>query len=129
MVYDVTPKALRGDSPEDKKDSKDSTDPSDDKELVDRKRGEAFVYDYGTHLVDLMIFALGFASGWLLSAAVKAVLALTYEGVYDPDDVDTEADTTEYLLSIWGAFAIVLVVSTLIMTYLSKVVNAVRNER
>merc|ERR1719384_712041 len=98
-------------------------------ESVDRERGETFLYNYGTHLVDLLLFALGFASGWLLSAAVKAVLALAYEGVYDPDDVDTEADSTKYLLSIWGAFFIVLIISTLIMTYLSRVVNAVREER
>ena len=54
---------------------------------------------------------------------------MTYEGVYDPDDVDTEADSVGYLCSIWAAFFIALIISALVMTYLSRVVNRLREGR
>merc|ERR1712154_407491 len=38
-------------------------------------------------------------------------------------------DTVGYLCSIWGAFLICLIISTVIMTYLSRLVNKVRDQR
>ena len=92
-----------------------------------RSKRESFEMEYLSELLSLLIFAMQFASGWLISAAVKATLTKTYEKVYDPDTVlPDEGVSGDVVWTMWLAFGIALIASTLIMTYLSKVVTAAR---
>ena len=129
-VLDEGKRTKRGGGDEsESEESADSDDDDDDdsKNKVDPLRGESFVYEYMTQFVDLMVFALGFASGWLVSAAVKATLIKSYEGIYDPDEVEQISD--DVIWSVWVSFFIALAVSTLTMTYLSKLVQTVRRRK
>jgi len=114
---------LDGDDDDDSEDDS-SEENSNSKDEVATEREESFMYEYFTQWVDLMLYALNFASGWLVSAAVKAVLIKTYSGVYDPDEVEEVSD--DVIWSVWVAFVIALIVSVVVMTYLSKVVQKLR---
>merc|ERR1712129_659281 len=94
---------------------------------VDRTQRESFLLEYAEQFIDLMLFATSFAAGWLISSAVSALLVKSYEGIYSPDEI-TEI-SGDVVWSIWVAFVCALVVSTLIMTYLSRVVKRIRARR
>ena len=95
-----------------------------------RKMRESFEMEYLGTLLTLIIFALGFASGWLISAAVKATLTKTYEKVYDPDTVlPDEGVSGNVVWTMWVAFIVALIVSTLIMTFLSRTVTNLRAKK
>merc|ERR1712129_236124 len=94
---------------------------------VDRTQRESFLLEYAEQFIDLMLFATSFAAGWLISSAVIALLVKSYEGIYSPDEI-TEI-SGDVVWSIWVAFVCALVVSTLIMTYLSRVVKRIRARR
>ena len=98
-----------------------------EKEKVNRNQRESFCLEFMEKTVDLVIYAVGFASGWLISAAVKALLVKSYEGIYNPDAI-TEI-SGDVVWSMWVAFFCALVISTLIMTYLSKIVSNIRKKR
>ena len=112
---------LGGDEDEDDEEAEASED------KVAAEREESFMYEYLTQLVDVLLLSLSFSSGWLVSAAVKAMLIKTYSGVYDPDEVtDVSGDV---IWSVWLAFVIALLASVLVMTYLSKLVQKLRQQK
>eukprot|EP01084_Bolivina_argentea_P064152 117038_1 len=70
---------------------------------------------------------MGISGGYLISAAVKYTLVEIYSGIYNPEEV--EEVSSDILWSIYLAFFIVLIVSALIMTYLSRFIKAARSEK
>eukprot|EP01083_Nonionella_stella_P050497 134321_1 len=106
---------------------KDELENDNEKDKVQRGWRESFVLEYCGQFIDLIVYALGFASGWLIAAAVKAMLVKSYEGVYDPEQVrDISGDV---VWSMWLAFFIALAISVLIMTFLTKITTAVRKKK
>jgi len=92
-----------------------------------RRRRESFEMEFLECLVDLVLFSLSFASGWLIGAAVKALVIRSYGKVYSTDTVD---DTSGNIVwTAWLAFGIAMGFSTVLMTVLSNSVSVIRKKK
>jgi len=108
--------------------SGDGDDDDDNNGKMKRmRRRESFWLEFLKSLIDLLLFALSFASGWLVAAAVKATVTKSYEKVYTTDTVVDSGSNVVWTL--WLAFFIALVVSAVVMAFLTGVVKTAREAK